>query len=504
MPAPIPDVGAARALAGDLRSAGFTLTGLADLLGPVAQAALHRESPLPAVRALDGLVEPAAVLARLWVLGLPVARSALDAALPATGSAGAERLGLASSSGSAPDDQLRPLVDLRPYGADDAHWWLASDLGARAGDGPLEVDHVLGVGGASTTLAQWTPRTPVGRALDIGTGCGVQAFHLAQHAAQVVATDVSARCLAFAGFNAALNGVDLDLRRGSLLEPARGEQFDLVVSNPPFVITPRAPGVPTYEYRDGGRHGDDLVRTLVGGLAGVLAPGGMAQLLANWELRDGQPWTERVSGWLPAGLDAWVVQREAQDPAEYAETWARDGGHRPGSAEHTALLGAWLDDFAARGVVGVGFGVITLRRPVGAGAPLRRWDELTGPLGGGGPMGPVVVDVLQAHDWLAVRDAAALLGERLLVAPDVTEERFGRPGAADPQVVLLRQGGGLQRAVRADTALAGLVGACDGELPLGRLVGALAGLLDEPVGELTGRLLPAVRALVADGLLRPA
>ena len=43
---------------------------------------------------------------------------------------------------------------------------------------PLREDHVLGIGGASTTLASWTPRPHVDRALDLGTGCGVQALHL--------------------------------------------------------------------------------------------------------------------------------------------------------------------------------------------------------------------------------------------------------------------------------------------------------------------------------------
>ncbi len=86
----------------------------------------------------------------------------------------------------------------------------------------------------------------------------------------------------------------------------------------------------------------------------------------------------------------------------------------------------------------------------------------------------------------------------------MTEERHHRPGEADPVVVLLRQGGGFGRVVRASTALAGLVGACDGELPVGRLVGALAGLLEVGADELAGELLPAVRDLVADGLLLDA
>ncbi len=97
----------------------------------------------------------------------------------------------------------------------------------------------------------------------------------------------------------------------------------------------------------------------------MLAPGGVAQLLGNWELHDGQSWSQRLEGWLEGtGLDAWVVQREVADPALYAETWIRDGGQKAGP-RFDELYAAWLDDFDARGVTGVGFGVVTLRRPSG-------------------------------------------------------------------------------------------------------------------------------------------
>jgi len=511
---PVADTTVLTGLAEDLTV--FAVDAARAAMGTTAAAALDRDDPVPARRALRGSSVPAAVLARLFLLGVPVARRQLDAALPRTGTGGLERLGLVRSAGASPDDGVLASVDLRPIESDGATWWLASDLGQVSTGAPLGPDHVLGLGGASMTLATWTPRAPVRRALDVGTGSGVQALYLARHAAEVTGTDLSPRALAFAGFNAALNaaadgpfhGRHLGLRRGNLLETVAGQRFDLVVSNPPFVITPRRDGpatAPVYTYRDGGLVGDAVVARLVRGLGDVLAPGGVAQLLGNWEHRPGETWQERVASWLPAGLDAFVVQREVQDPAEYAETWARDAGHRPGTADHDALVERYLDDFEARGVDGVGLGVLTLRSPdadVDQRAPLRRLEEITGPVGGGGPMGAVVADVLAAESWLASTDDEALLGAHLITAPDVTEERFGLPGASDPQVVLLRQGGGLQRAVRADTALAGLVGACDGDLAVGQIVAALASLLDEPVGALTSRLLGPVRRLVADGLLR--
>ena len=509
-------------LAADLASVegvGYGVGPVAELLGPMAQRALGRDEVLPAAIATAGeSAGPLATLTRLWVLGLPVLRGRLDAALPRTRTTGAVALGLVEAAGGGEHDEVRPLVELNPYAADDDEWWLASDL-THTGR-PLRPDHVLGVGGASTTLARWTPRDRVGAALDIGTGCGVQAFHLATHAGAVTATDTSTRCLGLTAFNAALNaavdgggfaGRELDLRRGSLLDPVAGERYDLVVSNPPYVITPRDAhrdgAGSAYTYRDAGLTGDDVVRRLVEGVGAVLHPGGTAQLLGNWEHHRGHDWRERLGGWLEAsGLHGWVVQREVQDPAEYAETWARDGGQLPGSREQRSMYADWLMDFDRRDVEAVGFGIITLRRPAedagepGAARPrVRRIEDLSGPTAEA--MGASVAALLDAEVWLLGTSDAELLATRLVVAPDVTEERYGRPGAPDPEVILLQQGGGLRRSVRADTALAGVVGACDGDLALGPLVGAVAGLIEEPVAALQARILPAVRRLVADGLL---
>lgn len=532
--APADLAAAAATLREDLAAADFTVDGVERVLGPVASAALHREQAVPARRALrdrgrEG-ADPTAALAALFLLGDDVPRRALDAALGRTGVDGARRLGLVEAAGAGDDDAVRALVDLRPYAATDAAgpvtWWLSSDLGELATGRRLAPDHVLGAGGASLTLAQVTVRTPVGRVLDLGTGCGIQALHAARHARAVVGTDISRRALGFAAFNAALDAAfdeasgpaagaaphgpatgRVELREGSMLEPVAGERFDLVVSNPPFVITPRAAGgaLPDYEYRDGGRSGDDLVRDLVTGVGAVLEPGGVAQLLGNWEHRRGVPWDERVGAWLDeAGLDGWVVQREVLDPAEYAETWIRDGGTTPERepAAWAAAYGAWLDDFAARDVEAVGFGIVTLRRPLAGARPtLRRLEEHTGSVRQ--PLGAHLAASLAAHDWLAARDDAALAGERLAVAPDVTEERFHTPGAPDPTVVLLRQGDGLGRAVRATTGLAALVGASDGELTVGQLVGAIAALFEVGAEDLASELLPDVRGLVRDGFLAP-
>lgn len=494
------------ALRDDLHEARYTVDGVVERLGDVAAAALRRDQPTAARAVIEGAGDPVATLLRLFTLGEDVSRQALDRALPALGTAGAERLGLVVAAGRASDDAVRAGCDLAPYTARDAagevNWWIASDHGELSSGGVLPGEYVLGVGGASTTLAQLTSRASRDRVLDLGTGCGIQALHAARHGREVVATDLSARALAYARFNAALAGVELDLRQGSLLEPVVGERFDLVVSNPPFVITPRTGDVVAYTYRDGGRSGDDLVRQLVTGIGEVLAPGGMAQLLANWEHRRGQDWAARVEEWLAdSDLDGWVIQREVQDPAEYAELWLRDGGLTPerDPAAWEAGYRAWLADFATRDVEGVGFGIVTLHRPEGSRPRWRRVEEITGTLAY--PLGDHLEAVVRASDLLAELDDAGLLGRTWRVAPDVTEERFLTPGEADPRVILLRAGGGLGRTVRAGTALAAFVGACDGTLTGAQIAGALAALLEVPADELADELATDVRGLVRDGLL---
>lgn len=506
------DPAAVAALAADLADARYRVDDVDRLLGPMASAALHRGRRTSALRVIDRAdVRHATASARLatlvgvLLLGRSVEPADLDAALPRTGAAGATALGLIDADG-------RANIDLRPYSVVDelgvGQWWIASDLGELGTDGPLPTDHVLGIGGATTTLAGLLIGDPVDSALDLGTGCGVLALHASRFARHVVATDLSPRAIAFARFTAALSGVDrIEFRVGDLFEPVAGERFDRVISNPPFVITPRAAGVPEYDYRDGGMVGDALVEAVVRGVGAVLAPGGIAQMLGNWEDRaepgareiDG---LDRVARWIDeAGLDAWVVERDRQDPAEYAQLWIRDGGTTAGPAAD-ALEAAWLDDFAARGVTGVGFGSMALRRPAtDGGGVFRRLERLTGPVGGS--IGAAIRDGFAAADVLAgLEEDDELALATATVADDVTEERHHWPGAADPTVIALRQGAGYARTIQVGTAVAAVVGACDGDLPIGVLCDAVAEVMGVDAAALRAEVLPELRELAVAGIVR--
>lgn len=495
-PEPPTDTAALPRLREALAAADYTLDGISACLGDRATRALHREQPTPAELVTRHAGSPIATLVRLFALGHAVSSARLDAALPGLGTAWLVEQGIVHGT----PEEVRASFDLRPYAAGEDLWWVLSDLSEVMTGAPLPADHVLGIGGASTTLASWTIRRSVGRALDLGTGCGVQSLHLSTHADGVVATDTSARALTLARANAALNEVVWDLRHGDLFEPVAGEEFDQVVSNPPFVITPRTGEVPTYEYRDGGRVGHEIVRSVVREVGSRLRPGGVAQLLGNWEVGAGGDWRQVVQEWLAdSELDAWVVQREVQDVAEYAELWAGDGGHRQGTPGYEQMYAAWLADFDAREVEQVGFGVLTLQRPGHRREPWRDLVDCGGPLRG--PMGPVIEAGLRARNWLAEHGDAGLLETAWRCAEDVTEERYGRPGADDPNVIMIRQGGGLGRSVRAGTVLAAFVSVCDGELPAGRALDAIAQLVGASPQAVRDEVLPDVRELVADGLL---
>lgn len=515
-----PDPVLVDALRQDLTAAGYTADAVRAAWGALPDDAVGHGLHGPALTALADRDDPLAVLARVLFLGVPASRDTVERALPRLGVSGLERLGFARAEG----DRLAPLVLVRPQGFTDAdgagQWWIASDLDEAALGGALPTDHVLGVGGASLTLAGLQLTTPAARVLDLGAGCGIQALraHRAladRHAGpgeavtRIVATDVSQRALAFTRMNALLNGVDgIETRHGSLFDPVAGEQFDRVVSNPPFVITPRVAGVPEYEYRDAGYAGDDLVAAFVGGVGAVLAPGGTAQLLGNWEYRRDEDGLQRVRGWVadsPVPLEAWVIEREYLDPLAYAELWVRDGGTTPGTPGYGALVDAWLADFAARGVEAIGFGYILLRRPASGVAALARYERLGHPLPeDAGGIGAHLDAALAAFDALEVLDDAALSAARPVVADDVTEARHHLPGAEAPGVIELRQGGGLARTIEVDPALAALVGAADGDLTVGQLSDAIAQLLEVDAAALRADLLPRVRELVFTGMLRLA
>lgn len=563
-------------LRADLAQSGWGVESVEALLGPVAAAALQRELRAPALRVVrraraagagaastssdrpspatgaastssaanapqDGDVAgyKVAVLTALFMLGEPVGAAALETALPRTGVAGALAIGLVVPTQSASGEQrYAPAVDLRPHEAEDAHgsvrWWVASDLGELVTGQALAPDHVLGIGRAGLTLAALTPRKPVETALDLGVGCGIQTLYLLRHVRQVVATDISTRALEFTAFNVALAGVDsarVQLRQGNLLEPVAGQRFDLIVSNPPFVITPpsvRQAGLPLMEYRDAG---GPILPALVRGLEDHLNPDGVAVMLGNWEHREGTSWRTSVNQWIGKSLDAWIIQREVQDPVEYAAMWLRDGGltpERSGVAFENALA-AWQEDFDSRQVSGVGMGYLVFHAPVAAGAPsgpggtalegqaapeepasdaaapgavVEPWRVLEEvPTSGQGALGEHVAQVIAAHEALRGLDDAQVAALKLRTASGLSKEEALTPTPV-PTAPVIRQAEGFGRVIAVGMPEVALLSASDeGLLTVAQIAAAVASLTSEDPAAVLADMVAATRTFAHAGMV---
>lgn len=543
-------------LRADLAQSGWGVESVEALLGPVAAAALQRELRAPALRVVrcalaagagatrasaastssdrpslatgvdstssaanapqdsDVAGYKVAVLTALFMLGEPVGAAALETALPRTGVAGALAIGLVVPTQSASGEQrYAPAVDLRPHEAEDAHgsvrWWVASDLGELVTGQALAPDHVLGIGRAGLTLAALTPRKPVETALDLGVGCGIQTLYLLRHVRQVVATDISTRALEFTAFNVALAGVDsarVQLRQGNLLEPVAGQRFDLIVSNPPFVITPpsvRQAGLPLMEYRDAG---GPILPVLVRGLEDHLNPDGVAVMLGNWEHREGTSWRTSVNQWIGKSLDAWIIQREVQDPVEYAAMWLRDGGltpERSGVAFENALA-AWQEDFDSRQVSGVGMGYLVFHAPsvAATGAVVEPWRVLEEvPTSGQGALGEHVAQVIAAHEALRGLDDAQVAALKLHTASGLSKEEALTPTPV-PTAPVIRQAEGFGRVIAVGMPEVALLSASDeGLLTVAQIAAAVASLTSEDPAAVLADMVAATRTFAHAGMV---
>jgi len=391
--------------------ADYTTDGVLRLLGEQAHAALGRGEPVPARRiCADG--GELGVLIRLLLLGDTCTEAQVSAALRPVTVDDALRHGIVRRE----DRGLYAAIDLRPFDFGTGNRWLFSDLDGTLRRHSITEDHVLGVGHASLSLLRATPTEPVGRLLDVGTGCGVQAVHAADFAAHLTATDITDRSLALTRAGMAINGITpsrYSLLKGPWFGPVGGQKFDQIVANPPFVVGP--PKV-THTYRDSGLDLDGASELMCRTAPNFLTEGGTASMLASWVIT-GDDWRERIAQWIPdQGVDAWVVQRDVADPALYVGTWLRDAGHDPRDPASAEMADAWLTHLQKAGVRGIGFGFVFLRRTDEPTDLLA--EELSHTFED--PLGDEATDYLRRVAWLRSHDVGA---QRFSVADGVALEQ---------------------------------------------------------------------------------
>jgi methylase of polypeptide subunit release factors len=490
MAADVPDGSdreALRALRAALDRAGFTAEAVEERLGTGELSSRPADVATHLRRLEDD--DAFATLARAFLLGadVPADRLADAAGLPAERLAA---LGLVALDGGLARAQAR----LVPHG----EYVVASDGGTEGADVPY--DHVPGIQAPSVTLAKLAVRRPCARALDLGTGCGIQALLAARHAERVVATDVNPRALAFTSFNAALNGIDtVELREGDGFEPVAGERFDLIVANPPYVISPDA----AYAYRDSGLPADELCRRVVAGASERLAEGGFAHVLVSWALADADvDWATPLRAWVDgSGCDAWLLHYRTSDPVAHAAGWLRPLADTDPPAFAVAL-DRWLDHLRAHGIGAVGYGAVVLRRREGANWV--RTDPL--PLDRLEPASAHTLRVFAAQDALERLEKGGLLTLPLVLTPAhrLDQALVARDGALVVESQTLELTEGLGFTVGIDRHTASLLRHFDGRRPLGEVLDRARDTFELEPDErdrFVPAALPVVRRLLALGFL---
>lgn len=344
-------------------------------------------------------------------------------------------------------------------------------------------------------LAALTVRRPVEAALDLGTGSGLQAFLAARHSEHVVGLDLNPRALRLARLNAALNGVvNVEWRRGNLFEPVRDERFGLIAANPPFVVSP----VHELTYRDGGLGSDTLSREAVTGAARHLHEGGFASILCSWVTEPGSEGVETPRRWLEgAGCDVWVLELSTDGPVTYAVRWNSLPGRRP-AAVATASE-PWLADYRSHGIEAISTGAIVIRKR--SGKNWARFDELA--LAPRGDTEAHLERVFAAQDLLhALGDERKLLKLALAPAPGTLLIERRLPGGELERARLTVEQG-VPLAGRVPVSVAPVLATLDGRRPLADIVETAARAAGVSAEALSAECLPALRELVARGLLVP-
>jgi methylase of polypeptide subunit release factors len=412
----------------------------------------------------------------------------------------------AEVAGLVPDTILRPLLQagLLVAKGDSLHpaaMLLPTDEFLVAADHPSAIERkqgemVLWPNPTSKFLARFAIRRHSRATLDLGTGSGILSLWAAAFSDTVVATDLNVRAVDCARFNARLNGIEnMEVLAGDLFSPVEGRRFDLILSNPPFFITPQA----DYMFCDNPLELDDLCRKLVRQAPAYLNEDGYLEMLCEWAQVKGQSWEERLAEWLEGtGCDAWVLKGLTQDPEEYAQH--RISETSQDTSQDAASYRGYMDYYRRRGVEAIHDGLIVLRRREGVN--FIRLEEV--PSKASGALGDLILGTFAAHDLLREHENGGdLLGLRLRLSENARLEQVARPGpngwAAESMV--LRLIGGFPFRIDVQPLVAEFLAMCDGNRTVREAIEAFSRKVNAPPERAMQECVAILRKLIERGFV---
>lgn len=319
-----------------LERSGFTEAEICRRFGIDSLDQFEVEADRPQVLSWEN--DPAGALMRLFVEGRYVDLPRLTSLLGADAVQAMSDLGLLEHDPNA-SEQIAATVGLyQTWGV-----YVVSDRWNRPDRTPFRASSDVvypAIVSNTQRFLRYMPRRSCERMLDIGAGTGIASLIGANdYASQVWAVDIAPRSTLFAEFNRRLNGLDnVTTATGDLYEPAAGQQFDRIVSHPPYVPVLR----PKWIYHDGGQDGEQIVQRVVSGLPEYLAPGGLFYLLAMVSDRKDEPFEKRVRRWLGESspeFDLLMCPMNSLDPDDFAVRAAIAGENPTGDmAEFRRLM----------------------------------------------------------------------------------------------------------------------------------------------------------------------
>lgn len=468
-------------------AAGY-LPSSADVIPDVIELRARGGRNIPRLLCLTAAEKPLDVLARLFLLGVPVSTTAARSAMTAVPLEEWCEAGLVHIDG----EHVRGLVAISLFNG----LLLASDKPELLDRGATE-DYVCGMTNSTAALVDFMVQRPCRSVLDVGTGCGVLVFLAARRGGNVLGTDLNPRAVQFAAFNARLNGIsNVEFSTGSTFEPARGRKFDLIIANPPCVLGPAA----RYSFRDSGQELDNLCRQIVAEAPDYLEDGGIFQCTAEWPNIGGAEWRKRLSEWLDdLHCDALGLHLRTKDAQSHAEETVCDTDVLD-SGQQVHLYAVYADYFESRDVTSISEGLVALRHRSGTARNRVQLENLANRQPGS--FGDAVWQYFATSDELE-RLGNGLLDVKLQLAPSVSmaSVRTWKGKGWSESSYAMRQGEGFKLEAGLDLRIASLVRQCDGTKTLRELVSGMADDAHVPLDAVASGSLNLIRRMLQQGFL---